>query len=566
MAEECRERILSQDYLDFIIPDYRQDLGFAFSENQVCVREIGFGYRVIYAEREMVGEVTIEGAGYNNIPNCYALLDMDAMNQAGISAVQNYPTLQLNGEGIMIGIIDTGIDYENSLFRETSGRTRIAAIWDQTIQTGTLPEGVAFGSEYTEDMINEALREAEPKLVVPSTDTIGHGTYVASLAAGGENQENQFAGAAPRAMLGIVKLKEAKDYLKDFYAIREDAVCFQENDIMEGLYYLHNLALRRNMPLVLCIALGSSFGGHNGKSILSRVLGMYSSLINRCVVIGGGNEANQRHHYYGVLENKNRGREVEVRVEGGNTGFVAEIWTTIPNVVTAYIISPSGERSPVISLRQGSRYHLVFPFDGTQVEVEYRLLLIDNDSQLIFLRFRTPAQGIWRIVVEPLLVSDGAFHIWLSMSEFLDGNVYFLEANPNYTLTEPASTEGAITVAYYNGTENSVDINSGRGYTRSGIIKPDFAAPGVGVTGAGTDQRFVTRSSSSAAVGITAGASALIMEWLGRQPLSRGITTSQIANIMILGTNQKVLTEYPNRQWGYGTLDVYQSLDQLRRL
>lgn len=563
-AEDCREKILSQDYLDFIIPDYRQNIGFAFSENQMCVREIGLGYRVVYVDREMIGEITIEEAGYDNIPNCYALLDMDAMNQAGVSAVQNYPTLQLNGEGIMIGLIDTGIDYENSLFREIDGRTRIAAIWDQTIQTGNLPEGFAFGSEYTENMINEALRAADPKSIVPSADVLGHGTYVASLAAGSENLENQFIGAAPRATIGVVKLKEAKDYLKDFYAIREDAVCYQENDIMQGLYYLHNLALQRNMPLVLCVALGSSFGGHNGKSILSRVLERYSRLIDRCVVIGGGNEANQRHHYYGLLE-ENRSKEVEIRVEGGNTGFVTEIWATIPNVVTAYLISPSGERSPVISLKQGSRYSLVFPFDGTQVDVEYRLLLSDNDSQLIFLRFRTPAQGIWRIGVEPLQVSDGVFHMWLSMREFLDGNVYFLEANPNNTLTEPASTEGAITVAYYNGTDNSVDINSGRGYTRSGIIKPDFAAPGVEITGAGTDQRFVSRSSSSAAVGITAGASALIMEWLGRQPLSRGITTSQIANIMILGTNQRAFTEYPNREWGYGTLDVYRSLDQLRR-
>lgn len=566
MAEECREKILSQDYLDFIIPDYRTDIGFAFSENQMCVREIGFGYRVVYVDREVIGEVTIEEAGYDNIPNCYALLDVEAVNQAGISTVQNYPTLQLTGEGVMIGIVDTGIDYGNSLFRNMDGSTRIAGIWDQTIQTGILPEGFAFGSEYTEDMINEALRASEPESVVPSTDTLGHGTYVASLAAGGVNLENQFQGAAPRARIGVVKLKEAKAYLKDFYAIREDAVCYQENDIMQGLYYLHRLAERSNVRLVLCLALGSSFGGHNGKSILSRVLGIYSRLIDRCVVIGGGNEANQRHHYYGVLEDENRGKEVEVRVEGGNTGFVAEIWTTIPNVVTAYLISPSGERSPTISIKQGSRYSLVFPFDATQVDVEYRLLLSDNDSQLIFLRFRTPAQGIWRIGIEPLQLSDGIFHIWLSMREFLDGNVYFLEANPNDTLTEPASTEGAITVAYYNGTDNSVDINSGRGYTRSGIIKPDFAAPGVEVTGAGTDQRFVSRSSSSAAVGIAAGASALIMEWLGRQPMSRGITTSQIANIIILGTNQRVLTEYPNREWGYGTLDVYQSLDQLRRL
>ena len=152
------------------------------------------------------------------------------------------------------------------------------------------------------------------------------------------------------------------------------------------------------------------------------------------------------------------------------------------------------------------------------------------------------------------------------MKEFQENNAYFLEANPDITLTEPGSTYGAMTVSYYNGTDNGVDINSGRGYTRSNLVKPDFAAPGVDVTGAGLNGRFVKRSGSSIAAGITAGASALIMEWLKKQPQIRGVTTSQVTNIILFGVNQGTLPEYPNREWGYGTMDIYQSLDRLRRL
>ena len=563
--EDCREKILSEDYVDLILPDYRREFDVVLPERQICFQELGFGYRAIYIDRELVGEVSFDKVGYDGVPNCYTLLDAGAMNETGISALQNYPTLQLQGDGIMIGFIDTGIDYMNPVFREISG-TRIAGIWDQTIQTGNTPEGFAYGSEYTREQINEAIRNDLPESIVPSIDTNGHGTFVASLAAGNENLENQFQGAAPKATIGVVKLKEAKSFLKDFYAIREDAVCYQDTDIMQGLLYLNELAQRMDMPLVICVALGTNFGGHNGENNLSRILQNYARLENRCVVIGGGNEASQRHHYQGDLKESDV-QEVEVRVEeGGGRGFVAEIWTSLPNILTAYLVSPSGERSPEISIRQGEKYSFNFAFDNTEVEIEYRLLLNNSSSLLVFLRFNEPSPGIWKVGVSPLQTGDGEFHIWLSMQEFLEQNTYFLEANPNLTLTEPGSTRGAITTAFYNGADNSVDINSGRGYTRSNLVKPDFATPGVQLKGAFPNGRFVTRSGASGAAGITAGAAALIMEWLLKRPESRNVSTSQVANVMILGADQDNLLEFPNREWGYGTLDVYQSLDRLRRL
>ncbi len=564
--EACKDKILSQEFYDFIIPSYRKNTEIVLAENQACIVDAGFDYRILYVAEELAGDVTIETYGYNGIPSCYTLLDREAMEQTGISAVQNYPTLQLSGDGILIGFLDTGIAYEHPIFRKLDGGTKLAAIWDQTIQTGTPPEGFSYGSEYTREQINEALRTENPLQLVPSTDTNGHGTFLASIAAGNENLENEFQSAAPGASLAVVKLKEAKEFLREFYAIREDAVCYQETDIMLGVKYLHELANRMEMPLVICIALGTNLGGHNGASILSLLLQEYAKLENRCVVIGGGNEANERHHFQGKLADAADVQEVEVRVEQEGRGFVAELWVRLPDIVTAYLVSPSGEKSPTISLRQGSRYTLNFPFDQTEVTVEDRLLMANNDSQLIFLRFQTPRIGIWKIGVSGLQILDGTYHLWLSMKEFQDSRAYFLEANPDITLTEPGSTFGAITVAYYSGTDSAVDINSGRGYTRSNLVKPDFAAPGVDVIGVTQTGRFVRRSGSSIAAGITAGACALIMEWLGKQPEVRGVTTSQVANIILFGANRGVLPDYPNREWGYGTLDIYQSLDRLRRL
>lgn len=563
----CKEQILSQDYWDFIFPGFRSISDMGLEGDQYCMQNMDYGYKAIYVDGEEMEPLSIERYWYNAIPNCYCLLDMAALNESGITAAQNYPALQLMGTDVMIGFVDTGIDYKNSVFRNLDGSTRIAGIWDQTIQDGAPPEGFAFGSEYREDLINEALRSGAPEELVPTADTNGHGTFLASVAAGGADMENQFLGAAPESTLAVVKLKEAKDYLKEFYKIRPDAICYQENDIMLGLRYLSLLAAERNMPLVMCIALGTNFGGHNNATLLSNVLNRYSTTINRIVVIGGGNEANERHHFSGTLENMREQREVEIRVGAGVSGFVTELWTSIPNVMTVSIISPSGERTPVISIRQGSRYVFTFTFDRTRVIVEYRLLTENNDSQLIFLRFDGPSEGIWRVAVQPLQLSDGMFHMWLPVKEFLSGEVFFLEADPETTITEPGSTTYSMTVAYYNGIDNSIDINSGRGYTRDGYIKPDFAAPGVGVTGAMPGGRFVTRTGSSVAVGLTGGASALMAEWLVReQELNLGAGASEVRNLFVLGAQQKPLLDYPNRQWGYGTLDVYQSLDRLRRL
>ncbi len=564
--ESCREKILSQEYMDFLIPDYRSQDNVAVDENRACFQNLGLGYRAIYVDQDIAGELTLERYFYYTIPGCYSLIDTGALNAAGISVVQNYPALELRGRGIMIGFVDTGIDYKNNIFRNSIGGTRIAGIWDQTIQTGNLPEGFAYGSEYTEEMINEALRSGAPEDLVPSRDENGHGTFLASVAAGGADAQNQFSGAAPEAAIGVVKLKEAKEYLKEFYAIYSDAPCYQENDIIMGMRYLSELAGKRNLPLVICVALGTNFGGHNGAAILSRVLNSYANLLNHCVVVGGGNEASNRHHYYGEVEAGGEANEAEIRVEGGTRGFVAEMWCTLPNIMTAYLVSPSGERSPRLSLRPTSRYTLIFPFDRTTVEVEYRLLIENSDSQLIFFRFTGVAAGIWKIGIEPGYIVNGDYHIWLPVQEFLESNVYFLEANPYTTLTEPGSARDSITVSYYNSADNSIDINSGRGYTRGTMIKPDFAVPGVEITGLVPDGRFVNQSGSSASVGIGAGTVALLMEWFLKQPTVRGVTCSQIRNIILFGTNQRENMTYPNREWGYGTIDIYQSLNRLREL
>lgn len=558
----CQERILSEDYMDFILSDFVPYVLQGISKEQLCEQTISNQYRSVYVESAYAAPLRLDRYSYFMIPKCYAPLDMAALGQAGILQIQNYPTLQLLGEGVMIGFIDTGIDYTNPLFQNLDGSTRIEGIWDQTIQQAP-PKGQAFGTEYTREMIDAALQSENPLEMVPTQDEqSGHGTFLASVTAGGANPAEGVLGAAPEATIGVVKLKPAKKYLREFYFLGEDAVCFQENDIMLGIQYLDELATKADMPLVICLAMGTNLGSHNGDSPLGRMLSDYANRSGRVVVLGTGNEANARHHY--SVADLNGPKEVEIRVGEGVEGFVTELWTEVPNLITVSVISPSGQQVPNIPLRQGNAGEYQFFFERTTVYIDYRLFVEGTNSELVFFRFRGPAAGLWRIIIEPVQTADGIFHMWLPIRGLITGDVFFLQSNSYNTITEPGNAMAPMTTAYYNGRENSIDINSGRGYTRNMSVKPDFTAPGVDVKGAVPGGRYAVRTGSSIATGITAGASALLLEWVVYQLGERDIDSIQIKNLLILGTQRKPGETYPNREWGYGSLNLYHTFENIR--
>lgn len=564
--ETCRQHILSEDYRDFIGNHVRTPFFESIMRDGQCEQDAGFGYKCFYLPAELTGPVSLSRFSYNSIPKCFTPTSMETLNQAGILPIQNYPTLQLKGKGTLIGFLDSGIDYANPVFRNLDGSTRIAAIWDQTVQSGSPPEGFAYGTEFTEEQINEALAEENPLSVVPSSDDTGHGTYTASLAAGSGNPQEQFLGAAPEASIAVVKLKQAKRYLRDYYFISDSAVCYQETDLMLGLKYLNDLADSLNLPLVVCVTVGSSMGGHIGTLPFSYLIEGYSTRANHITVIGTGNEADKRHHYFNTIADMADKKDVEIRVGENVSGFSLELWTDIPNILSISILSPSGENTSRIPFRVGASAEIDFLFERTKVSVDYRLLVEKSTSELIFFRFDTPAPGIWKIRIEPLTLADGRFHMWLPVTEFLSGEVYFLEPDPYYTLTNPATTESPVIVSYYNGNTDALSQASGRGYTRFQQINPNISAPGVDVTGALPGGRFAARTGASAAASITAGAVALILEWLLTYENVPGIDSYQIKSLLILGAVRPNTMEYPNREWGYGQLNLYNTFETIRQL
>ena len=583
----CREQIISEEYRDFIIRGVRTGFLEGVIGSVPCKLSIGEGYESIYLPGVVADPITYERYSYNAVPQCYTLLGMEALNQAGILLIQNYPTLQLKGSGVMIGFVDTGIDYTGSVFRNLDGSTRIESIWDQTATPGM--ENVeragrgtdsvnpgrepAYGKVYDREDIDRALRSEDPFSVVPTRDENGHGTYLASVACGNAPDERgaenrsagEFLGAAPESSIAVVKLKPAKQYLKDFYFIKEDAVCYQENDIMLGLKFLHDLALEKGMPIVYCLALGTSLGGHGGSTPLPGLLNAYARQNNQVAVVGAGNEAGQRHHYSGRISDLKEVQEVDIRVGENCNGFTMELWSNLPNVLSVGLTSPSGESTNPIFIRSNGNTVFQFLLDKTVLYLEYRIAAEGTTSELISLRFQDPTPGIWKLQVQASQLGDGNYHIWLPVREFLNTEVYFLESDPNMTITSPGDAKSAITVGYYNGTNQSIGVNSGRGFTRENQIKPDLTAPGDSVQGIFPGDRLISQTGSSPAAAITSGAVALLLEWILEQLSVPSLDAAELKSLLILGADRKEGISYPSREWGYGTLNLANVFLQIRK-
>ncbi|WP_417045467.1 S8 family peptidase [Enterocloster sp.] len=520
---------------------------------------------------------------YYMIPSLFSPLDYNAMEASGILSAFNSPALNNQGKGVLIGLVDTGIDYRSPLFQNPDGTTRIAGIWDQSvpIEEDVLPAGVpdyypmggsSYGTEYTREQINEALASDDPLSLVPTQDTIGHGTFLAGLAAGSSIPQEDFTGAAPEAELAVVKLKPAKKYLRDFYLIPSDAPAFQENDIMMGIKYLRMMADRLKKPLVILLAMGSNSGSHIGTSPLSQITQNYSGFFGIITVIAGGNETGAAHHFYASIPAGTEYEDVEIRVgkEEAERGFVLELWAADADTYTVGFISPSGERISRIPIIANNETSIPFLLDATTITVNYQLIEAESGSQLIFMRFQTPAAGIWTVRVYNTQRFKGTFHMWLPVQGMISEETVFLRPDPYSTITVPGNSRLPITVGAYDTSTGGIYIHSSRGFTPNQIVKPELAAPGVNILGPsvgrkpGSDTPMTTRTGTSAAAAITAGAAANLLGWgivEGNYPT---MSEASVKSYLIRGAQRNPALTYPNREFGYGTLDLFQTFLRLR--
>lgn len=571
----CTNSVASEEFADFITPYFTSPEEFMRSQGTDCIDFVNPAVSVVYVPLSTVTPLTYTSYTYSAVPKLYSLLDITSMDASGITAASELPVLNNQGAGVIVGFVDTGINYMDPLFQNVDGSTRIIGIWDQTLEssdgsgTDDLQElfPALYGTQYTSAQINLALNSEDPASIVPTRDENGHGTFLTSIAAGNRDRRAGFSGAAPQASIAIVKLKPAKKYLRNFYLIRDGADAYQENDIMMGVSYLCFLARKYSMPLVICLPLGTNMGSHMGMSQLGQYLNQVSLSSGFAVVTAAGNETGARHHFRSIMDPGTDEVTAELRVGDQEDGFSMELWAQDVGVYTVGFVSPSGEVTKELSVPLRGENTLSFLLEQTRITVYTQIADISAGSQFIFMRFEAPMAGIWRIQIRNSLDIRETFHLWLPVRGFISDETYFLRPDPDTIITDPGNAQYPITVTAYDHTRNSIYIHASRGYSRSGQIKPDLAAPGVNVSGVSVSGRRLTRmTGTSVSAAHVAGAAAILLHWGmidGNYPY---LDTPVLKSILVRGAQRNPALTYPNREFGYGTLDLHEAFLRLRNL
>lgn len=551
----CREAVISNDYKGFGLPNRGNDEELQALLDASCVRRVSenlaFAYFYYPVEQEGGREFP-----FGIMPKCYGLLSEEELAASGVLQVRESPYTNLYGSGVLLGFVDTGINFAEEVFRNADGSTKLAALWDQTLELSVTEEsssgdesGAAsgengtgegsraeafYGQVFSGEQLNAALQSEMPYSVISSRDENGHGSAVARAA----------SAVAPLAAIAMVKLKQAKPYLREFFQIPEAAFCAAEDDIIYGVEWLLALARQEERPLVLCLALGSNQGNHTGQTVLSGYLDNVAQIPGVCVCTAAGNEGGSGHHFLGRVTGDYE--EVELSVGEGVEGFTTELWAVEPDLFTIEIISPAGEVIPRIQGRPTFNRQYRLYFEGGTIWIQSNLYDQSVGLQGIWIRFAGTAPGIWRIRVYAEGEFSRGYHMWLPITPFLEGETAFLRPHPYTQICDPGAAREVLTFTAYDVISGALYPRASYGYTADDRIKPDLAAPQGEERYAGT----------GLAAAFGAGSAALLYD-AAIQRAEYIVLDTLIIKRLFIAAAERENRAYPNREWGYGTLDVY---------
>ena len=475
----------------------------------------------------------------------------------------------LNGGGVLLAVLDSGITWDLEVFRKADGSTRIRYLWDQTVSEemgdvkyGKMPDGFSIGTEYTAEEINAALQMHtwDRYRLIPSRDLSGHGTAVAGIAAG-RSADGLYTGAAPEAELIIVKL-----------GLPREEGFPRTTEIMRGVTYALWKARQLNMPLVINLSFGNSYGSHDGSSLLERFLDNASEIGKTVICVGSGNEGAARGHFAGNITRDSR---VELAVGNYERSLNIQLWKNYSDVFRIRLQSPGGEEAELTTNIQGGKYTL--KLEQTRILVYLGEPLPYAVAQEIYLEMIPVTgsyinAGIWTIRLEPVMTVTGQYYLYLPAGNGRGDSTGFYRSTPQVTLTVPSTAAKVITVGAYDPVYDTYADFSGRGYADStrtigvaaaGLTKPDLVAPGVNIQAPDVYGTFTPTTGTSFATPIVSGAAALLMEWgivRGNDPFLYG---EKIKAYLRKGARPlRGEMEYPNDRVGYGRLCVADSLPQ----
>lgn len=515
-------------------------------------------YIVVYTNERNIPQVYSELGGNFMLfaPKIMSPVDIGSNDSAGITRVIGQPFLNLTGGGVIIGLVDTGIDFTLDAFKYEDGSTKLLGLWDQTID-GKHDDAVYFGATYDKNDINAALFSNDPLSLIPSIDEDGHGTFMASVAAA--NTRDNYIGAAPGANLICVKLRRARQYYIDKYLLSHDnPTLYESSDFILGVKYILDKAIALKMPAVIMIGMGSNTSAHDGNTLFEDYISFVSQRAGYAFVTAAGNEANARHHTQGTVGDGGT-ESINIKVGRQGVSFGTIIFNQAFDKVSVSVTSPTGEIMARKPFRAGEEYTEKLILENTTITLRYAR----DTNDAIWVGLDSATEGIWEITLYGDNIIDGSYWAWLPISGQVDPSVEFLRPVPEYTIVYPAAAIRTITCGAYNSVDGSLLVSSSWGPTRLPKIAPDFVAPGVRVGGI-YPEGYGSMTGTSVSSAVTAGAAALMLEWGIIKKNMPGMNGDIIRSLFIGGAVREQNLEYPNNKWGYGKLNLYNTFNYLR--
>ena len=543
LPEEIRNKVISgyevgepgENYIELIILYSGTPEAMAEQINAIggTFEDLDFGYGIITILNSDIEKLAnIREINYIELPkNLY--LSFEPSNRASCITEVN-ANYGLEGEGVLIGFIDSGIDYVNQSFRQENGDTRIDFIYD----LDTIDRRV-----YTREEINAALRSPDPYLLVPHSDRAGHGTHVAGIACAGGNIPRRFYGVAPRSSIAMVKMT------------REiGGRGAKSTQLMRGIKFLVDRSYELSRPLIINISFSTNDGAHNAGSLLEQYISIVSTIQRVTIVIAAGNEGDRAHHIGGEL---GAVQEVQFNVGIDERILIIQLFKSFLKDINLNLISPSGANSGELRLtnainrgRIGNTEYFIYNTGPTPFNIDGEIIIV-----LSGVGEGTIASGIWTMEMTTNENVRGTYDMWLPIAEGLNIATRFLRPNTSNTVGIPGTVPEVITVGSYNFVNSTISPFSGRGNEELNPVKPDLVAPGEGIESSTPGGGFEPRSGTSMATPQVAGACGLLMEFgiiKGNDPYLYG---ERAKYFLLKGANRsRVDVQYPNNSWGYGTL------------